>query len=305
MTRIFAVLGVVLVLVGGGLWLARPRPPAPLPAAASAAQDDATAAANEPLEAIPGLPDGYTPVPYLTEEPQRSFEKAEEVLQPDTDYVAVLQTNRGPITIDLDEDEAPLTVNNFVFLALHHYYDDVPFHRVLKDFMAQTGDPTGTGTGGPGYAFADEIAADLHFDQRGVVAMANAGPNTNGSQFFITFAATAWLDGSYNIFGRLIDGDDVLSAITLIDPNTPSAVARMDDTVASLAEQGVTLPGEPEESVSDALEAALGTLPVPGQSVTVAGMRLAVGSANGEPAVGFFPHPDTLESVLIASRPKS
>ena len=305
MTRILAVLGVVLVLVGGGLWLARPRPPAaPPPATVSTTQDDTVAGADEVPATTLGLPDGYTPVPYLTEEPQRAFEKADEVLQANTDYVAVLQTNRGPITIDLDEDEAPVTVNNFVFLALHHFYDDVPFHRVLKDFMAQTGDPTGTGTGGPGYSFADEIAPDLHFDGRGVVAMANAGPNTNGSQFFVTFAATAWLDGSYNIFGRMIAGDDALSAVTLIDPNTPSAVARMDDTLASLAEQGVTLPGDPEQTVSDALEAALGTLPVAGQSVTVAGMRLAVGTSSGAPAVGFFPHPDTLESVLIASRPK-
>lgn len=304
MTRILAVLGVVLVLVGGGLWLARPRQPAPSSVPPPSNATDTTTDEAAAPKAIAGLPDGFTLVPFLSDAPQRSFEQADEVLQPATDYIAILQTNRGPITIDLAEDEAPVTVNNFVFLALHHYYDDVPFHRVLKDFMAQTGDPTGTGTGGPGYAFADEISADLHFDRRGVVAMANSGPNTNGSQFFITFAATPWLDGSYNIFSQMIEGDDALAAITLVDPTTPSAVARMDDTLASLAEQGVTLPGDPSQTVSAALQAALGTLPVAGQSVTVAGMRLAVGSVNGEPAVGFFPHPDTLQSVLIASRPK-
>ena len=168
------------------------------------------------------IPEGYSAVPYLSTEPQREFTGADEVLEPGTDYRAMLETNKGTLTIDLLEDEAPQTVNNFVFLALHHFYDGVPFHRVLEDFMAQTGDPTGSGTGGPGYEFDNEIAPGLSHDEAGVVSMANAGPDTNGSQFFITFQATPWLDGGYSIFGEVVDGLDVLDDLQRIDPQNPS-----------------------------------------------------------------------------------
>jgi len=115
-------------------------------------------------------------------------------------------------------DEAPLAVNSFVFLANEGFYDGVTFHRVLEDFMAQGGDPTGSGGGGPGYQFANETARGLSFDRPGLLAMANAGPDTNGSQFFITFSPQTYLDGGYTIFGELIHGADVLSAINLRDP---------------------------------------------------------------------------------------
>ena len=170
----------------------------------------------------PTIPEGYSVVPYLSSEPEREFAGADEVLTEGVDYRAILETDKGTITIDLYEDRAPQTVNNFVFLALHHFYDGVPFHRVLEDFMAQTGDPTGTGTGGPGYEFDNEIAPGLSHDQAGVVSMANAGPDTNGSQFFITFQATPWLDGGYSIFGQVVDGMDVLSELQRIDPQNPS-----------------------------------------------------------------------------------
>jgi cyclophilin family peptidyl-prolyl cis-trans isomerase len=123
----------------------------------------------------------------------------------------------GEFVVQLLPDKAPKTVNNFVFLAREGYYDGVTFHRVLEGFMAQGGDPTGTGGGGPGYQFENEDS-DLTFDKEGVVAMANAGRDTNGSQFFITFAPRPQLNGGYTIFGQVIEGMDVVKGITLRDP---------------------------------------------------------------------------------------
>jgi peptidyl-prolyl cis-trans isomerase B (cyclophilin B) len=136
-------------------------------------------------------------------------------MQIDTDkrYTATIRTNRGDIKLELYADKAPMTVNNFVFLAQEGYYDNVKFHRVIQDFMVQTGDPTGTGRGGPGYRFQDEIHPDLRHDGPGVLSMANAGPGTNGSQFFITHVATPWLDGKHTVFGQIKEGQDVVDAI--------------------------------------------------------------------------------------------
>ncbi len=115
-----------------------------------------------------------------------------------------------------------MTVNNFVFLARQGFYDGVIFHRVIANFMAQTGDPTGTGTGGPGYQFKDEFDQTLRHSGPGVLSMANAGPNTNGSQFFLTHVATPWLDGKHSVFGQVVGGMDVLMSIPVRDP----AIAR-------------------------------------------------------------------------------
>jgi len=129
---------------------------------------------------------------------------------------AALQTNHGSIDIELFDDDAPKTVDNFVSLARKGFYDGVIFHRVIPDFMIQGGDPTGTGTGGPGYTFEDEF--NDHPVERGALAMANAGPNTNGSQFFIvTAAACPWLDGKHTVFGRVTDGMDVVNAISSLE----------------------------------------------------------------------------------------
>ena len=128
-------------------------------------------------------------------------------------YAAVLDTSVGPIRLTLFADEAPLAVNNFIALARDGFYDGVTFHRVMADFMAQGGDPTGTGTGGPGYSFADEFESGRLFDARGQLAMANSGPNTNGSQFFITTVATDWLDGLHTIFGEIADDAPALDEI--------------------------------------------------------------------------------------------
>ncbi len=123
----------------------------------------------------------------------------------------------GTFTVELYPAKAPVTVNSFVFLAREKFFDGTTFHRVLDSFMAQGGDPTGTGTGGPGYEFLNEDS-DLKFDKPGVLAMANAGRDTNGSQFFITFVSTPQLDGDYTIFGQVVDGMDVVNGITRRDP---------------------------------------------------------------------------------------
>ena len=128
-------------------------------------------------------------------------------------YAATIQTNRGDIVIDLHADKAPRTVNNFVALARDGFYDGVKFHRVIADFMIQGGDPTGSGSGGPGYRFGDEFHPELLHDGPGVLSMANAGPNTNGSQFFITHGATNWLDNKHSVFGKVRSGQDVVDAI--------------------------------------------------------------------------------------------
>jgi cyclophilin family peptidyl-prolyl cis-trans isomerase len=129
---------------------------------------------------------------------------------------ATLHTNHGAIAVELHDDDAPKTVENFLKLARDGFYDGVIFHRVIPDFMIQGGDPTGTGSGGPGYQFEDEF--NDHKVVRGALAMANAGPNTNGSQFFIvTTAATPWLDGKHTVFGRVTDGMDVVDAISAVD----------------------------------------------------------------------------------------
>ena len=140
-------------------------------------------------------------------------------IDPASTYTAVINTNQGTITLELYPEEAPQTVNNFVFLAKEGFYNGVTFHRVIPNFMIQGGDPTGTGARGPGYQFGDEIAPGLVFDSPGVLAMANSGPDTNGSQFFITVASTPDLTGSYAIFGRVTDGQDVADAISIMPTN--------------------------------------------------------------------------------------
>jgi len=134
----------------------------------------------------------------------------------DSITVAIIKTNMGTIEVELFADQTPKTVENFVGLAEKGYYNGIIFHRVIKDFMLQAGDPTGTGSGGASFwggKFDDEIVSDLKHDTPGMLSMANSGPNTNGSQFFITLIATSWLDGKHTIFGKVINGMDVVYAI--------------------------------------------------------------------------------------------
>lgn len=146
-------------------------------------------------------------------------------IDPQKTYTATIQTDDGDIVLQLFADKTPNTVNNFVFLAREGFYDGVIFHRIIDNFMVQGGDPTGTGRGGPGYSFADEFHPELRHDGPGVLSMANAGPNTNGSQFFITHVATPHLDGKHSVFGRVTGGLDVLMAIPARDPAQAQAPA--------------------------------------------------------------------------------
>ena len=141
-------------------------------------------------------------------------------INPENRYVATMNTNKGAIVIELFSKEAPKTVNNFVFLARDGVYDGVIFHRVIPDFMIQGGDPRGTGTGGPGYKFEDEFDPSLVFDRPGLLAMANSGPNTNGSQFFITVVPTPHLNGLHTIFGRVLEGNEVADAMSVAPTGT-------------------------------------------------------------------------------------
>jgi cyclophilin family peptidyl-prolyl cis-trans isomerase len=142
-------------------------------------------------------------------------------IDPKKKYFATLKTDKGNMRLELFADKAPNTVNNFVFLSRQNFYDNTIFHRVIADFMVQGGDPTGTGTGGPGYKFQDEFHPSLRHSKPGILSMANAGMNTNGSQFFITHVATPWLDNKHSIFGQVIEGMDVLMSIPPRDPMRP------------------------------------------------------------------------------------
>ncbi len=184
----WAGIGLVLIIVAVGAWLLWPKPAAEAPAASPS-----------------GSAKQWSSPPPMTIDKSKQY------------FATVKMAKGGQFVIQLYPDKAPITVNSFVFLAQQHYFDGVTFHRVLPGFMAQGGDPTGTGMGGPGYEFQNENS-DLTFDKAGVVAMANAGPNTNGSQFFITFGPQPQLNGGYTIFGQVISGMDVVNGITPRDP---------------------------------------------------------------------------------------
>ena len=187
-------IAVLVLAVVGIAWLLWP----------SGAPEEAAAPQDEAPEPAVGA---YTAPPAMT-------------IDVNKEYLATFEmANGGEFVVEFYPDKAPKTVNNFVFLAREGYFDGTTFHRVLKDFMAQGGDPTGTGMGGPGYEFENEDS-DLTFDKEGVVAMANAGRDTNGSQFFITFGPQEYLNGGYTIFGQVVEGMDVVKGITLRDPDT-------------------------------------------------------------------------------------
>jgi len=165
----------------------------------------------------------HTPVPTPVIEERKA---------PDVTNV-LIETTLGNIEVELYPQEAPKTVDNFVTLAKKGFYDGIIFHRVIPDFMIQTGDPTGTGRGGPGYQFADEFSPKLPHNKPGTLSMANAGPNTNGSQFFITVAATPWLDNRHSVFGQVTKGMDIVNAIVSVPrdgqdkPKTPVKMTKV------------------------------------------------------------------------------
>jgi cyclophilin family peptidyl-prolyl cis-trans isomerase len=203
---VVAVLALAAILF---VWLVLPRLNPEEPEAAAPGDEQPVALDDErPLaEVEPAERDGY----YSEYPPM--------VIDQENEYEAVItMAEGGEMRLQLFDEESPLAVNNFVYLANQGFYDGTTFHRVLGNFMAQGGDPTGTGGGGPGYEFENEVDNGLSFDRSGLLAMANAGPDTNGSQFFITFEPVTRLDGGYTIFGELVEGDEVLSSISLRDP---------------------------------------------------------------------------------------
>jgi len=145
---------------------------------------------------------------------EEQWDKSPEMqIDPNKTYRVMMETSKGVIQLELYPEHAPKTVNNFVFLAGKGFYDGVSFHRVIDDFMIQGGDPTGTGRGGPGYSFDDEVKGNPLAHERGVISMANAGPNTNGSQFFITHSPQPHLNGKHTVFGKVVEGHEVVDAI--------------------------------------------------------------------------------------------
>ena len=184
-----------------------------------ASSTDATAPRPSPDATLPPQP---TPMPERVG-PKQWDAPPDMVIDASKKYSAVFELAKGEeFTVELYADKVPVTVNNFVFLSREGFYDGVTFHRVLEGFMAQTGDPTGTGRGGPGYRFADEFHSSLIHDKPGVLSMANSGPNTNGSQFFITFVPTPHLDGRHAVFGEISDGMATVNGISVRDPMTAS-----------------------------------------------------------------------------------
>jgi cyclophilin family peptidyl-prolyl cis-trans isomerase len=192
----------------------------------------------------------------------RSFTQAEQVLEPGVDYRAIFCTGVGAIYVDLLEDYAPITVNNFVFLARQGYYNNTTFHRVIDQFMAQGGDPLGNGTGGPGYAFEDEFLPFLNFDVPGLLAMANAGPNTNGSQFFITTVPTPHLNQRHSIFGIVLAGQENVENLRLRDPQSDPNPGTALNTVVIITDPSAVSADVPELSAAprEAAEAVVAAI---------------------------------------------
>ncbi|KAB8142533.1 peptidylprolyl isomerase [Chloroflexia bacterium SDU3-3] len=207
---VFVVLGFVLVNSRGGT-----------AATPTTVASDATAVAAADATAAPAPGDNQIdPAVAARNDKYASSGAPAMSIDPKKTYIATITTPRGDIEVKLRPDIAPETVNNFVFLARDGYYDGVTWHRVLPNFMAQTGDPTGTGAGGPGYTIKDEFSPSISFDKPGFLAMAKtSAPNSAGSQFFITTAPATWLDGGYTIFGEVTKGQEIVDAIPLRNPD--------------------------------------------------------------------------------------
>jgi len=223
----------------------------------------------------PRTPDALceTALPDVEEPDDRAFSAGpEQVLEEDVDYYAILCTGEGSVYIDLYEQYTPLTVNSFVFLAQSGYYNNTNFHRVLADFMVQGGDHTGSG--GPGYQFGDEVLPFLAMSNPGILAMANSGPGTNGSQFFVTRVPTQWLHGAHTVFGRVIEGQSVVDDMTDRDPATASDPGVTLNTVLiitdpSAVDADYTAPSIPSaEETIDTINASVDQIFVQGPAVS-------------------------------------
>lgn len=221
----------------------------------------------------------------------RTFAAADSVIEAGVDYRAIMCSESGPVYIDLLEDYAPLTVNNFVFLAQQGYYNNTTFHRVIPDFMVQGGDPTATGMGDPGYSFEDEFAGFLFFDTPGWLAMANAGPATNGSQFFITTVPTPHLDYQHTIFGEVLEGQENILNLRVRDPQTATEAGSALETVVIITDPSsvetsyVALESATEDDFRAEMEALIAEVPAEILSVNEA----KTGVFNTEEAASLAP----------------
>lgn len=247
-------------------------------------------------------PAGLCEQAEITEPENRTFEAPEDVLEDGVDYHAVFCTGAGAVYVDLLENSAPITVNSFVFLAENDYYNNTTFHRVIENFMAQGGDPTATGSGGPGYNFADEVLTYATFAQPGLLAMANAGPGTNGSQFFLTTAETPWLNYRHTIFGTVVSGYDNVLNIELRDPATATEDGTALDTVIIVTDPATvdaTPDSEPTEVTAETFTAAFDVLSAPENLPTDLSVIEASGQLTTEETVATFPE-DVQEAATSA-----
>ncbi|MEA3308721.1 MAG: peptidylprolyl isomerase [Chloroflexota bacterium] len=230
--KLWVGIGVLLILMAACATETPPVNPTSTPRPSPTVEVAATETTEEPAVPAEGLPkdpagrDGWYDAP------------PEMQINLDKYYAATLETDKGEIVVELFAQQVPQTINNFVFLAREGFYDNTTFHRVIPDFMVQGGDPAATGLGGPGYTFTDEFDPTLGHDRAGILSMANSGPGTNGSQFFITFGPTTWLDDKHTVFGKIIAGLDVLHAISPRDPETATTPgdALMSITIEESAE---------------------------------------------------------------------
>lgn len=249
---------------------------------AASAANNTSAASIQTQGDLSGTPEEICEAVLPVAEPAtRDYRAPEQVLESGVDYRAIFCTEAGAIYVDLYEDQTPITVNNFVFLAQRGYFNNTTFHRVLQNFMAQGGDPTGTGSGGPGYRFEDEFLGFLHFDTTGQLAMANAGPGTNGSQFFITTSTPDWLNYNHTIFGEVLEGYENVAALRLRDPQqgnpSPGAVLRtviIIDDPSTVTTSWEAPPLATQEQVTEAVAEAADYL----------AENIGFGTAEGTPA---------------------
>ncbi len=251
------------------------------------------------------IPENYRLTPFLPSKSLENFSGQKMVLESDKDYFAVLETTQGRILIDLFEEQTPITVNNFIFLALNHYYDGIPFHNVLQDFIAQTGDPTGTGQGGSNYWLELEIATNLSHLIEGVVSMAGDGNKSSSSQFFFTLGPAPDLDGHYTIFGKVTEGLDVLENLQPLNiQDEPSIFATLQDSLALLAIQGIELTGDKDISLEEYIIELHGKLPQIEERFKLDFVDAIIlnDPVIDELFVAFWPMPDMIEQLYIVER---
>ena len=257
-------------------------------------------------EIINILGQDYYLVPFLTNEPVRQFEKALDVLEPNQDYYATIETSKGTLLVDLFEDKTPKTVNNFVFLAQNHFYDKLDFFNVIDNFVAQVGSPSNTITGGPGYIFDDEIYTGYSHNIKGIVSMVNSGPNSNGSQFFITLGPTPRLDRQNAIFGKVVAGIEVLDILQRTELAEPLAIATPDSSLGLLEIQGISLAGDEDESLADYLESKYGSLPEDGVRTDIDDYSFVLGKnpQSNKTSVSFYAKADIITGIHIIQKIK-